>query len=800
MAVAISGPATRPFNASGEQIESGSLARLTSRVAALGLLATVIAGPATGYNSEEHKVLTDMGVAGVVVPAGIEFPGDTRFDFAAPWANRAIAYRVAKSLAVGFYTNNPADYDEKKKKVQDNSYWYGYGQLEYNKEIWIQASDSPLLRRRGLWVEGNVGNEDDMHDFTFGELVALYGDYRRLTSCNPSNPGICSLTNRDALETSFLAGQDCFGIGPLQECGFRPDPVPMENYLSYLGSGLVPPFGSAGNATANTADDEEIWEAGWWGDEMLRIANVNDWHFSNGAIAWYVGMHRLAVRYASRAQVDPRYWNHALHYEANALHSLTDLFAFGHIVTSRAETSHGIMATPQNDLLDEHAYKLMEYVTLKGGGLNDGESRVELSLPLPAAGGSNVYPPRNEVLPSYRRTVNLNLRANRERNHHDAFNTGGAMVRNLAGNRFRIYGDGHLKLRAHQPADRETMAIIAEAVRVSVQSLLNAYVDMDCGARTYEEIAAEGSSYFDALKLVPVFVENDHQDYFNGRWTSYAEFINVLTDSAVVPAHWQACEMQYVDGSLASLPWSNPNACTTFPGFLQAQVPADDFSPACSKASDWNLTESVRDASDWLGRNPTADVAAFDEFSPGIANGGGCLDEQPVELQLDGGTMTITPTGPCAISDASGTPAVSDVPLETFQYMTLDFDPPVEAFYANFGSVRQGERVRLWLNPDDSTHQVLETAPSPDNVFAFGHGFTSNRPVSRVIVQGTGLDVSVLGAFVGLAPREPSLGQVGPSGEYEADFAVVFSSGPSGLLFADDLESGDTSAWSSATN
>jgi hypothetical protein len=574
----------------------------------------------------------------------------------------------------------------------------------------------------------------------------------------------------------------------------------MADYLGHIGSGLVPPFGSAGNATANTAGDEEIWEAGWWGDEMLRIANVNDWHFSNGAIAWYVGMHRLAVKYAWRARFNPRFWNDALHYEANALHSLTDLFAFGHIVTSRAETSRGIMATPQNALLDETAYLWMQYVTGHGGGENDGDGRVDLAFPLPELEGHDFYPPRDDFLPSYRRTVNLNLRANRERNHHDAFNTGGAFVRNLAGNRFRIYGDGDLKLRAHQPTDQETMAIIAEAVRVSVQSLLNAYVDMDCGAKTYEEIGAAGSSYFDALKLVPVFVENDFQDYFNGRWTSYAGFINVLTDSAVVPAHWQACEMQYVDGSLASLPWSNPDACTSFPYFVETEVPADDFAPACSVSSDWNLIESTRDASEWLDRNPTADVAAFDEFSPGIANGGGCLEDEPVELQLDGGTMTLTPTGPCAISDASGTPAVSDLPLETFQYMTLDFDPPIEAFYANFGSVRRGERVRLWLNPDDSAHQVLETAPSPDNVFAFGHGFTSDRPVSRVIVQGTGLDVSVLGAFVGLAPREPSLGQVGPSGEYEADFAVVFSSGSSALLFADDLESGDTSAWTMTSN
>ena len=55
----------------------------------------------------------------------------------------------------------------------------------------------------------------------------------------------------------------------------------------------------------------------------------------------------------------------------------------------------------------------------------------------------------------------------------------------------------------------------------------------------------------------------------------------------------------------------------------------------------------------------------------------------------------------------------------------------------------------------------------------------------------------IMGAFVGLVSGEPSLGQVGPSNEYEGDFAVVFSTD---MLFSDDLESGDTSAWSSSVN
>src|SRR5207244_2300265 len=122
---------------------------------------------------------------------------------------------------------------------------------------------------------------------------------------------------------------DCFGF----HCGFRPAPVVASDYLAGIGSGLWPPFGSLGDVTSNTADTEQdTFEAGWWGDEMMRIAAINDWHFSSAALAWYIGMHRMALKYVALAVHDPVYWNHALHYEANALHSLTDLFAFGHVV------------------------------------------------------------------------------------------------------------------------------------------------------------------------------------------------------------------------------------------------------------------------------------------------------------------------------------------------------------------------------------------------------------------------------------------------------------------------------------
>ena len=280
----------------------------------------------------------------------------------------------------------------------------------------------------------------DARTFTFGDLMSIYGDYRRTPYCDDT--GACFLTHATTNTVTFNQGWDCYGAlwagrpdgsdgFPLfSDCGWRPDPITTSNYLRRIAAGLWPPYGAAGNTFANTAlEEDDYFEAGWWGDEMMRIAVSNDWHFSDAAVAWYVGMHRLALHYVNLARTDSKYWNHALHYEANALHSLSDLFAFGHVVTNRDETSFGVMS--DDGLTGRTTYLWMENVMDQGGAQRDANGRISLTSSLPAS--RTCTHPRNDFLPSYIAGTGWGNWARWEHTYHDDFNHSGAVVRNLRG-------------------------------------------------------------------------------------------------------------------------------------------------------------------------------------------------------------------------------------------------------------------------------------------------------------------------------------------------------------------------------
>jgi hypothetical protein len=328
------------------------------------------------------------------------------------------------------------------------------------------------------------------------------------------------------------------------------------DYLRRIGSGLVPPFGTLGNQEANTAGDREFGEAGWWGDEMLRIANVNDWHFSEVAIAWYVGLHRLALLAADSARRDPAHWVTALHYEASALHSLTDLFAFGHVVTNRDESSYGMVN--RASLTKAPAYRWMEHAIALGGGRRAGDGVVSLTGKLPEIAAT--AGPRDALLLTYRGTW---LRwAKNEHTYHDTFNKSGAQVRNLNGDAFHIYGDGQLH-RSWGPGGGAPVAV--EAVRASVQALFDAYEQLEGGA-TVADLGSAGSPFFAALRSVPVFVEHDPNQYFLGRWTLYAHGVDQITGAGLVPADWRRCAIPRLTGKSIWWPDQQKQACTTGPG------------------------------------------------------------------------------------------------------------------------------------------------------------------------------------------------------------------------------------------
>ena len=526
---------------------------------------------AYAFNSEEHKVLVDLAVAQVVPDATIVLPYPTRFE---SWAVSDLhrAYTAAKQLAVGYASNNstwdsacesvfgadphPAAYDQYRLRVQDNSYWdsghESFNQIEGNMNMWIPPTD--LVHGRTLWVSGYMDGTE--RTFTFGDLVSIYGDYRRTTHCVGGN---CYLTDQPLSTIDFDRGVDCYGVWPFETCGYKPSPLRSDLYLKNIAAGLWPPYGCLGNISSNTANDDEYDDAGWWGDEMMRIANVNDWHFSRAAMAWYVGMHRLALLHVDAARTDPSRWKAALHYEANALHSLTDLFCFGHIVTNRDETSHGVMV--DKSLTGHAAYLWMENVLHMGGATRNGAGRVTLSVALPDV--IDRVGPRNDFMRSY-----LGTWANWgrwEHTYHSDFNASGATVRNLRGDRFHIRGDG--QVRNYVDADRD---VILGAVRTSLQRLFDAYVQLQGGA-SLGDVADPGSSYFDALEWIPVFVESEPRNHFTGQWMRYAGALAEITGSSLVPASWGNCEMVYINGG-ENLPTPSGDPCTTFPPITSVSI------------------------------------------------------------------------------------------------------------------------------------------------------------------------------------------------------------------------------------
>jgi len=540
------------------------------------VLAPTLAAPAWAYNSEEHKVMGDWAASEVRLDTSIRLPSSTTDPLAgfqplpASYLN---AYTNAKNLAVGFGTNHSTDFRDTKKKVQDNSYPPGssFAQLDGNLKLWIPEGsilqDFPAASANGLFVLGYPANV--ARSFTFGDLIALYGDYRRTTSCQD---GACYLTHANTTEVSFKQGWDCYIAGQIgapdgsdgfplfADCGWRPNVLSTSVYLQRISAGLWPPFHNLGGALNNTAVNEtDYFEAGWWGDEMMRIATTNDWHFSSAAVAWYVGMHRLALKYVEMARTqDAKYWTHALHYEANALHSLTDLFAFGHVVTNRDETSHGIM--DKNSLTGTTTYRLMEGILGQGGGQRSPANGRISFAGLPALDPTlDLGHGRNDFLPSYVfYAPTWAPWAIAEKNYHSQFNDSGATVRNLRGDTFFIYGDE--KLRDMSSDDRKVMK---EAIRVSLRSLFDAYVKLDQYGATIDSIGDQGSDYFAALRYIPVFVKSHTGGYFTGRWTRYAKAIDTIAGVGRVPANWSNCQIPYINGG-ENLPGPS-GACTSFP-------------------------------------------------------------------------------------------------------------------------------------------------------------------------------------------------------------------------------------------
>ena len=134
----------------------------------------------------------------------------------------------------------------------------------------------------------------------------------------------------------------------------------------------------------------------------MQLAVNNPTHFSLRAAQAYVKWHRHAIILAGKKN---RLWE-ALHYEALALHSFTDIFAFGHLLDNRQLT----------DRLYEWAKKKKTVTNISSAG------RAKLAT---TAG---------KIMGGY---VNF---------YHNAYNWKGAMMTNLTGDSWRGFGDKHYRI------------------------------------------------------------------------------------------------------------------------------------------------------------------------------------------------------------------------------------------------------------------------------------------------------------------------------------------------------------------
>ncbi|AKJ02479.1 Hypothetical protein AA314_04105 [Archangium gephyra] len=367
---------------------------------------------------------------------------------------------------------------------------------DFNKTLYIPRQDDTTLKSLEplvVWVGTADGKKGTY--FTFGDLVALYGDYRKAVTCDEKR--------HDCLLTDNVLPDDTAKT--------------VHGYLRSFAHGVTPPIDLLGNSATGWEPYEKDSQPqsdkfGWWGDEMMRLAGVNDWHFSDVAVSWYVAMHRLALRHAMLAvkNNDPTSLWKAIHYEANGLHSITDLFSPGHMVVNRKASTQeiwsGVPGYEQNPL------RVWGTRVAELGVLGDiASGKEELDAP------SSSWAPTSVKLTSMKLKKPYALWAKWEESGHSSFNKNGAQGRTLAGTEFYIYGDSRLFGRRNPeqpdvdpgpPYSAELFKNSSEAVQVGLRSLLDAYSVMKAGGvtrldATYRGLENNRARYFAALQYIP---------------------------------------------------------------------------------------------------------------------------------------------------------------------------------------------------------------------------------------------------------------------------------------------------------
>ncbi|WP_143085140.1 hypothetical protein [Pseudoalteromonas denitrificans] len=445
-------------------------------------------------------------------------------------------FKQAKMFAVGFDSND-FETDFKADNISQDTCLddANYRQDIHNKNLRIPEPEEAPEKIFNIpsYVYPNISA------FSMGELTALYGDYKMLPRCTTDSMPL--------LAVCFLSiGADEYLTLTSLEQNYNPsiksdclnEKVTQKDYLKHLASGIEAPHGYFGNLTSNSERSTDYQYTAWWGDEMMRLAMVNQNHFSKTGLAVYIGLHRSALEFAVKAKQNAQYWTLAMHYEAAALHSLTDLFAFGHNVVDRSGTSNKIL-DDTNMLNIQPVADLMEILHDTGirhdgpsNGILDGLNRVTFMEGKVVPGYLDNSVTRSDqmgYLPQVIRPY-LRVRSLGEKDNHDTFNLQGAWVKNYRGDLFRIYGDGKYNMEPvpGEPVDYiddVSKSVISNAVTASIQSLINAH-RYGLNAVTPGHVGAEQN--FEAIAYLPYWVRYEKSHNYDGYYFQTASVIDAV--------------------------------------------------------------------------------------------------------------------------------------------------------------------------------------------------------------------------------------------------------------------------------
>ena len=192
---------------------------------------------------------------------------------------------------------------------------------------------------------------------------------------------------------------------------------------------------------------------------MVELAINNPTHFSGSAARTYFKWHRKAIRLAR----NPAHLWLAMHFEALALHSFTDLFAFGHMIDNR---------TKSNELITKAKEIKAKF---KPAGIIAGAL---------AKAGAAMMGARVNYL-------------------HNALNWKGARLSNLQGQTWTGYGDGRYRIPA-AGCKRRDIRHCSDPITYKQRQVIVSAVAMSIGEVLRAALGRPGTQWLTAMCVLPV--------------------------------------------------------------------------------------------------------------------------------------------------------------------------------------------------------------------------------------------------------------------------------------------------------